>query len=231
MNDQVRPRYVKEAFRLLRKSIIHVEAEDIILEESEDEEGLEEGDQGVGAPRGDGDEEDGPGGGGGGNGGGGDDDGGDDDDGGGDGGRGGGKVSRRSGKRRRGRTVEEGDGEDAGGDGGEDGGEDGGDDKDADGVEDEDGGSKRANKKAKKKKKKKKQKQQITFEQYQVWMHTRTREGLIRLFSANVCVCTLAAGRRSTNLPNVRRSHHVHRRCVASCLAFKGSLTQPPHVH
>ncbi|CAM9900936.1 unnamed protein product, partial [Ectocarpus fasciculatus] len=179
LDDQVRPRYVKEAFRLLRKSIIHVEAEDIILEESDDDEGLEEGDQGVGAPRGDGDEDDGPGGGGGGNGGSGDDDD-DDGDGGGDGGRGGRKVSRRSGKRRRGRTggEKEGDGEDGGGDGGEDGGDDNDDDddgdKDADAVGDEDGedgGSKRANKKAKKakkkKKKKKKQKQQITFEQYQ----------------------------------------------------------------
>ncbi|CAM9654717.1 unnamed protein product, partial [Hapterophycus canaliculatus] len=46
LDDQVRPRYVKEAFRLLRKSIIHVEAEDIILEDSEDEEaeeGLQDG--------------------------------------------------------------------------------------------------------------------------------------------------------------------------------------------
>ncbi|CAN0503274.1 unnamed protein product, partial [Laminaria digitata] len=40
--NQVRPRYVKEAFRLLRKSIIHVEAEDIVLEESGDEKEEEE---------------------------------------------------------------------------------------------------------------------------------------------------------------------------------------------
>jgi MCM6 C-terminal winged-helix domain len=35
---QVRPRYVREAYRLLRKSIIHVESEDVVLEEDSDDE-------------------------------------------------------------------------------------------------------------------------------------------------------------------------------------------------
>jgi DNA replication licensing factor MCM6 len=42
LDDYVHPRYVKEAFRLLQKSIIHVESEDVILEDQpdmEDEEG------------------------------------------------------------------------------------------------------------------------------------------------------------------------------------------------
>ncbi|CAM9337368.1 unnamed protein product, partial [Scytosiphon promiscuus] len=56
LDDQVRPRYVKEAFRLLRKSIIHVEAEDIVLEDSEDEE-EDEGLQGGGGVQAQGDED------------------------------------------------------------------------------------------------------------------------------------------------------------------------------
>jgi DNA replication licensing factor MCM6 len=34
-DDEVKPRYVREAFRLLKKSIIHVESEDVLLEEEE----------------------------------------------------------------------------------------------------------------------------------------------------------------------------------------------------
>ena len=36
-DDEIRPAYVREAFRLLRKSIIHVETEDVTLEEDEEE--------------------------------------------------------------------------------------------------------------------------------------------------------------------------------------------------
>lgn len=35
-DDEVKPKYVREAFRLLQKSIIHVESEDITLEEDQD---------------------------------------------------------------------------------------------------------------------------------------------------------------------------------------------------
>ena len=34
-DDEVKPRYVREAFRLLKKSIIHVESEDVLLDEEE----------------------------------------------------------------------------------------------------------------------------------------------------------------------------------------------------
>lgn len=36
-DDEVKPKYVREAFRLLKKSIIHVESEDVMLEEEEPE--------------------------------------------------------------------------------------------------------------------------------------------------------------------------------------------------
>jgi DNA replication licensing factor MCM6 len=35
-DDEVKPKYVREAFRLLQKSIIHIDSEDIYLEEEED---------------------------------------------------------------------------------------------------------------------------------------------------------------------------------------------------
>lgn len=37
-DDEIKPKYVREAFRLLKKSIIHVESEDVLLEEEEEEE-------------------------------------------------------------------------------------------------------------------------------------------------------------------------------------------------
>lgn len=39
LDEYVRPQYVREAVRLLRKSIIHVETEDVVLNEEEDEDG------------------------------------------------------------------------------------------------------------------------------------------------------------------------------------------------
>ena len=42
-DDLVRPAYVKEAYRLLRKSIIHVEAEDVTFEDDLDDRDIEEG--------------------------------------------------------------------------------------------------------------------------------------------------------------------------------------------
>eukprot|EP00903_Cladosiphon_okamuranus_P008448 g8117.t1 len=156
LDDQVRPRYVKEAFRLLRKSIIHVEAEDIVLEESDEDEALEGEDEGEEADGG-GSENDGGDGG--------------DGDGGGSGGRGG---RRRRGKRRRSQKEGQDDDGDRDDDSDKDAGADGdGGDSDGDGGGGGEGGKvkrEREDKKAAKrarKKAKKKQKQQITFEQYQ----------------------------------------------------------------
>jgi DNA replication licensing factor MCM6 len=44
-DDDIRPSYVREAFRLLRKSIIHIETEDVTFEEDEDVEMEEEDEQ------------------------------------------------------------------------------------------------------------------------------------------------------------------------------------------
>ncbi|CAM9631186.1 unnamed protein product [Ascophyllum nodosum] len=153
LDDQVRPRYVKEAFRLLRKSIIHVEAEDIVLEEESEEENVAEGSNGA---RGEDGADD--------SGNEGDDNGnGDDDD-----DRGGEKVSGRRGGKRRRSEEPEGDARDVGEGGGDESvsqdGLRGRKENDPDVTDDADGGGKDG--KAKKVKKKKK-KQQITFEQYQ----------------------------------------------------------------
>ncbi|KAG5193120.1 maternal DNA replication licensing factor mcm6-like protein [Tribonema minus] len=50
LDDEVRPKYVREAYRLLRKSIIHVESEDVVLEDGDDDDAerrREEGDDGA----------------------------------------------------------------------------------------------------------------------------------------------------------------------------------------
>jgi DNA replication licensing factor MCM6 len=44
-DDDIRPAYVREAFRLLRKSIIHIETEDVTFDEDEDMEMEDEGEQ------------------------------------------------------------------------------------------------------------------------------------------------------------------------------------------
>ena len=46
-NDEVRPSYVRETFRLLRKSIIHVESEDVTFDDDEDDYDNEGGEQDV----------------------------------------------------------------------------------------------------------------------------------------------------------------------------------------
>ncbi|CAM9248993.1 unnamed protein product, partial [Phaeothamnion confervicola] len=49
LDNEVRPKYVKEAYRLLRKSIIHVESEDIVLgDDSDDDDGGNDGGGGGG---------------------------------------------------------------------------------------------------------------------------------------------------------------------------------------
>jgi DNA replication licensing factor MCM6 len=44
-DDDIRPAYVREAFRLLRKSIIHIETEDVTFDQEEEEDGEAEGEQ------------------------------------------------------------------------------------------------------------------------------------------------------------------------------------------
>ena len=46
-DDEVRPSYVREAFRLLRKSIIHVESEDVTFDDDKDDCGNEGREQDV----------------------------------------------------------------------------------------------------------------------------------------------------------------------------------------
>jgi hypothetical protein len=42
LDSTIQPRYVEEAYRLLKKSVIHVQAEDVTLEEDEEEEEMDE---------------------------------------------------------------------------------------------------------------------------------------------------------------------------------------------
>lgn len=50
LDEYVRPQYVREAVRLLRKSIIHVETEDVVLNEEDENEGEENGRNGENKP-------------------------------------------------------------------------------------------------------------------------------------------------------------------------------------